>query len=160
MITVLLFDFSRVLLNVKDKSYSGMLNTLHKETSSQPGYNFFDYFELNEELLKFIDTIKDKYSIYIFTTGSVQNVPEVKKRIGPYFRKIYSSEELGLNKRDPQSYLFIANNLNKKPEEILFTDDQIDNIETARAAGLETIHFQSTWQFISAFNKICGNIST
>ncbi len=154
MITTLLFDFSRVLLNVKDESYTGFLNTLHEEWSSKPGYNFFDYFELNEELLKFLETIKDKYSSYIYTTGSVQNVPDVRKRIDPIFRKIYSSEESGLNKKDPQSYLFIAKDLNKNPGEILFTDDQPANIEAAKIAGLATIHFQSTAQFINELSKI------
>lgn len=154
MVTTLLSDFSRVLLNVKDKSYTGFLNTLHQEMSAKPDYKFFDYFELNEELLKFLETIKDKYSLYIFTTGSVQNVPNVRTRIDPIFRKIYSSEELGLNKKDPQSYLFIAKDLNKNPNEILFTDDQLENIKAAQTAGLPVIHFQSNEQFINDLSKV------
>ncbi len=152
MITTLIFDFSRVLLNVKDKKYTGFLNDLHKEKSNEPGYKFFNYFELNEELLKYLETIKDKFSMYIFTTGSVQNVPEVRKRIDPIFRKIYSSEELGLNKKDPQSYLFIAKDLNKNPGEILFTDDQSENIKAVTTAGLLTIQFQSTDLFINTLS--------
>lgn len=154
MITTLIFDFSRVILNVKDKKYTGFLNTLHNEMSIKPDYKFFDYFELNEELLKFMETIKTKYSLYIFTTGSVQNVPEVRKRIDPIFRKIYSAEELDLNKKDPQSYLFIANDLNKNPNEILFTDDQPENIKAAEIAGLKVVHFQSNEQLISELSKI------
>ena len=154
MIKVLIFDFSRVLLNVKDKSYKGFLNNLHKEKFQQPGYNFFDYFELNEELLLFLDKLKDRYPLYIFTTGSVQNVAEVKKRIEPIFRKIYSAEELVLNKKAPQSYLYIAKDLNKKPSEILFTDDQFENIQAAEAAKLVTIHFQSTTQFINDLSTV------
>lgn len=153
MITSLIFDFSRVLLNVKDKYYKGFLNDLHKEKSKEPGYKFFDYFELNEELLKFLETIKDNYSLYIFTTGSVQDVLEVRKRIDPIFRKIYSSEELGLNKKDSQSYLFIAKDLNKNLHEILFTDDQLENIKAASNAGLATIQFQSTEQFINTLSE-------
>lgn len=154
MITTLLFDFSRVLLDVKDKSYRGFLNDLHRKMSQRSDYNFFDYFKLNEKLLKFLETIKNKYSLYIFTTGSVQNIPDVRKRIDPIFRKIYSTEELALNKKDPQSYLFIAKDLNKNPNEILFTDDQSENIKTARIAGLMTIQFQSNIQFMNEFYKI------
>lgn len=101
MVNTLLFDFSRVILDVKDKSHTGFLNDLHRKMSSQPDYNFFDYFKLNNELLKFLGVIKDKYPLYIFTTGSVQNVPEVRKIIDPIFRKIYSAEEMGLNKKIP-----------------------------------------------------------
>lgn len=153
MITILIFDFSRVLLNVKDKNYKGFLNDLHKEKSKEQGYKFFDFFELNEELLKFLETIKNKYSLYIFTTGSVQNVSEVRKRIDPIFIKIYSSEELGLNKKDPKSYLFLAKDLNKNPEEILFTDDQLENINAASKAGLATIKFKSTEQYINTLSE-------
>lgn len=154
MVTTLIFDFSRVLLNVKDKKCTGFLNTLHKEMSSNPNYEFFDYFELNEELLKFLEKIKDKYPLYIFTTGSVQNVPEVRKRIDPVFRKIYSSEELDLNKKDPQSYLFVAKDLGKSPDEILFTDDQLENVKAADTAGLTTVQFESNEQFVSELSKI------
>lgn len=149
MVTTLLFDFSRVLLDVKEKNYTGFLNDLHREKSKQSGYRFFDYFELNGELLSFLETIKDKYPLYIFTTGSVQNVPDVRKRIDLIFKKIYSSEELDLNKKDPKSYLFIAKDLNKSSSEILFTDDQLENIKSAETAGLTAIHFQNTKQFIS-----------
>lgn len=153
MLNTLLFDFSRVLLDVKDKSYKGFLNDLHREKSKQHGYKFFDYFELNKGLLEFLESIKDRYSLYIFTTGSVQNVPEVRKILDKIFLKIYSSEELDLNKKDPKSYLFIAKDLNKNPGEILFTDDQPDNINAAGKAGLTTIHFQSNRQFISDLSK-------
>lgn len=153
MITTLLFDFSRVLLNAKDKNYSGLLNDLHKEMSQKPNYNFFDYFELNEKLLNLLDILKNKYPLYIFTTGSVQNIPAVRKRIDPIFRKIYSSEELGLNKKDPRSYLFIVKDLNKSPDEILFTDDQLENVNAAVTAGLLAIRFLSTDKFIGKLRK-------
>lgn len=149
MISTLLFDFSRVLLDVKDKNYTGLLNDLHRKKSKHPDYNFFDYFGLNVELLNFLDQLKGKYPLYIFTSGSVQNVPVVRKRLDQIFRKIYSSEELGLNKKDPQSYLIIAKDLNKNPNEILFTDDQLENIQAAEAANLLTIHFDSNRQFIN-----------
>lgn len=154
MVNTLLFDFSRVILDVKDKSHTGFLNDLHRKMSSQPDYNFFDYFKLNNELLKFLGVIKDKYPLYIFTTGSVQNVPEVRKIIDPIFRKIYSAEEMGLNKKNPQSYLFIAKDLNKNPNEILFIDDQLENIKAARISGFMTLQFQSNMQLMNEFSKI------
>lgn len=148
MVTALLFDFSRVLLDVKDKEYKGFLNDLHKKMSEQPGYKFFDYFELNNDLMSFLDKLKDKYPLYIFTTGSVQDVPDVRKKIDLVFKKIYSSEELGWNKKDPNSYLSIAKDLNQKPSEILFTDDQSENIMAATTANFVTIKFDSNKQFM------------
>ena len=69
-VTVLLFDFSRVLLFAKERGYTGLLNPLHARLMRcNKRYGFFDYFELNEELLKFLEKIKDKFDLFIFTAG-------------------------------------------------------------------------------------------
>ena len=52
MIKVILSDFARVILFPKDKSYPGRLDELQAKLNNQSeGHNFFDYFELNQELL-------------------------------------------------------------------------------------------------------------
>ncbi len=51
MIKAIIFDFSRVLLDVKDKDYMGSLYGRHDELNQTGNYNLFDHFDLNEELL-------------------------------------------------------------------------------------------------------------
>jgi len=148
MITTILSDFSRVILNPKDKNYTGTLNGLHKELSEKnENYPFFDYFEFNDEILNVYRQLKTKYSVNIFTTGTIQNTPEVRQVIDPIFEHIYTAKDFGLDKKQPEAYLFIAKKLNKKPSEILFIDDQQANIDAAKKAGLNTIlytDFQET----------------
>ncbi len=103
MITTLLFDFSRVLLFPKNSEYQGMLNPLHAGNFTKSDYHFFDYFELNEELLGYLEKIKDKFGLNIFTTGNIQNAPEVRERINPIFKRVFAAGEMGVSKKDPKN---------------------------------------------------------
>lgn len=148
MITTILSDFSRVILNPKDSNYKGTLNGLHKELLvKDKNYPFFKYFEFNDEILNLYRQLKTKYSINIFTSGTIQNRPEVRKIIDPIFDNIYTAKDFDLDKKQPEAYLFIAKKLNKNPSEIIFIDDQQTNINAARQAELNTIlyiDFQNT----------------
>ncbi len=154
MIKVLLFDFSRVLLHPTDETYSGSLNNLHRELKDDESYYLFNYFKLNEELLDFIKTLKDKYKLCIFTTDFIQSDPLIKEKIDPIFSKIYSAAELGITKRHPESYKFIADDLGVKPEEIFFTDDMERNIEAAKEAGLQALRFKHNDELINQLKSI------
>ncbi len=138
MIKALLFDFSRTILFPKDRSYQGGLNSLHKEMSLREGYNFLDHFELDEHLLGYLKSVKSKYKLYIFTSGSVQNAPEIKPRLDEIFDKIFSAEEIGLAKNDPKAYEYIAEAIGLTPDEVLFTDDTEENIKAAKSIGMNT----------------------
>ena len=141
MIKAIIFDFSRVILFPKEKAYQGGLNPRHDELSKRPGYSFFDHFELNDELLKVIKDMKKRFDVYVFTTGHIQNVPEVRQEIEGVFKKVISAEEIPFGKKDPQSYLYVLDHFGLKPNEVLYIDDTVGNIEVANKAGISTIHF-------------------
>lgn len=155
MITTILSDFSRVILNPKDKHYSGTLNGLNKELQSKDtNYPFFEHFEFNDEILNLYRQLKAKYSINIFTTGTIQNRPEVRQIIDPIFEKIYTAKDFGLDKKQPEAYVFIAEKLNKNLNEILFIDDQVDNIMAAQKARLHTILYTNFQETFSNLEKV------
>src|SRR6266705_1940087 len=104
MIKAILFDFSRVLLFPKKGTVIESLNGHHREMSKQKDYKFFDHFELNEELLEFLEKIKDKYTLYIFTSETIQETPEVALRIEKIFKKVFSGLRMGLDKKGSESY--------------------------------------------------------
>lgn len=155
MITTLLFDFSNTLLFANDKNYSGGLNKLHKELfAANPNYNFWDYFELNNGLLNYLETKKDKYNLYIFTSGSIQNVPVVKERLDKIFKGVYSAEELNTSKKDMDAFIIISKLIKTAPREILFIDDDQQNLDAANSAGLNTILFTSNDEVIKKINEL------
>lgn len=158
MITTILSDFSRVILNPKDKNYTGTLNELHKDLSEKNiDYSFFNYFEFNDEILNLYRQLKAKYSINVFTTGTIQNRPEIKQVIDPIFEHIYSAKDYGLDKKKPEAYLYIAKKLNNKPNEIIFIDDQLVNIFAAKKAGLHTINYLNFKEMVIILKKYLNN---
>jgi len=141
MVNALLFDFARVLLFPTDKNYSGGVNDLHKKVSQNPDFKFFDYFVLNKELMNYLFSIKHKVPIYMFTSETIQNSTEIRDGVSKVFSKIFSAKEMGKSKTNPDTYRFIAGELNLDPSEILFVDDNSKNIEAANLAGLKTIRY-------------------
>lgn len=161
MITTFLFDFAHVILLPKDKSYTGALNDTYKDMQSQGNYTVWNEFILNAELLQYIANNLKPYPSYIFTTGTVHKDKAILPYVKDLFVKMYSVAEIdrqsfstNKSKKDPASYIYIADDIGKKPEEILFVDDSLSNIEAAKTAGLQTIHFQSNAQFFSELRKL------
>ncbi len=52
-------------------------------------------------------------------------------------RKIYTSWEIGLRKPAVESYRAVADDIGVAPSDILFVDDNADNVAAARTAGLD-----------------------
>lgn len=143
MIKAYVFDLSRTILFPKDDTYKGELNKRYKELSGATDFKFSDYFYLDEEILTFLEHLKSKCDLYIFTSGKIQNAPEVKPRLDNIFKKIFSAEEMGLSKKDANAYRKLAEALNLKHYELMFVDDSEENIKAARSAGLNVMRFSS-----------------
>jgi HAD superfamily hydrolase (TIGR01509 family) len=156
MIKAIVFDFSRVLLFPINKDYKGSLNELHKKYMNRPDYSVFDFFELNVELLTYLDKIMHKVKLYILTTDTIQDSHEFEKYLKPKFKKIFSASKMNLSKRESKIYQKITDDLGLNPEEILVVDDALENVRVARKAGMATILFKSNNQLFEQLNQIVG----
>ncbi len=150
MIKAIVSDFSKVILFPKEVTFMGGLNKLHRELfGKNKDYDFLEYFVLNTELLDYYKLLKQKYSINIFTTGTIQNVPQIKDTIEPIFDQIISADDFDLNKSDSNAYIFVAKKLSKSPEEILYIDDNEQNVNAAKEAGFDTFLYKDNKSLIS-----------
>lgn len=130
-------DFSKVLLFPIDKTYSGKLNELHQNLlKDDEDYDFWQYFELNEDLLEFYENISRSVDVYIFTTGYIQEYPPLKERLDGIFKNIFISSELGFKKNQSAAYARLAELIGTDPKEILYIDDKQENIAAAKQAGM------------------------
>lgn len=59
----------------------------------------------------------------------------------PYFAGMFFSNRLHRRKPDPETYLHVLDELGWHPEETLFIDDSLSNVEGAQQAGLHVHHF-------------------
>ncbi|MBK0004047.1 glucose-1-phosphatase [Erwinia sp. S38] len=62
--------------------------------------------------------------------------PEVKNAAD----KIYLSQEMGLRKPDPEIYQRLLNEEEASVQDAIFFDDNLENIEAARALGIHSVH--------------------
>jgi HAD superfamily hydrolase (TIGR01509 family) len=61
--------------------------------------------------------------------------------IKQYFHFILISADIGIGKPDKRFYEKLGHGLSEKPENILFVDDNAENIEAASLCGFLTLHF-------------------
>ncbi len=149
----IVFDFSRVILFPKDAAYRESLNGLHRTlTSENPGYPFFEHFQLNDELLGFLKLIKDK-PLYIFTSGYVQEATAIQSTLKDVFKAIYSAERLGVNKSEPNAFKKLCHEIGIDPKNVLFIDDSSSNIAAAQHASLQTYQYSDNKSLGSFFRS-------
>lgn len=147
MISAFIIDFSWVLVF----PHQGQSASRAFHTSSR---SWREELSVNEELLGFIEAQGPTSASYIFSGSSPTMLETIRPTFVPPFTDIFSSKELGLSKDNPESYLELARRINKKPEEILFTDDRSYHVEAAEEAGLHGIVFISTEQFVSQATRL------
>ncbi|MFZ1682885.1 MAG: HAD-IA family hydrolase [Candidatus Zixiibacteriota bacterium] len=141
MIKALVSDFSRVLLFPKDKNFTGSLNEKYRELLKKGDLDFFESFELNKELLDFYQSLTKKLDLYILTSESIQEAPELQPFLKPTFKEIFSAKKLGVSKKEPSTYKLIADKIGVKTTEILYLDDNQENIKAASASGIKAVLF-------------------
>jgi len=101
------------------------------------------------ERLQWLQEIGKRYKIFLFSNTNKIHYDVFTemfheqtgfKDFTKLFVKTYYSHEMGLRKPYPESYLYILNEQQLRPEETLFIDDTLKNIEGAKQVGLQTIH--------------------
>ena len=101
------------------------------------------------ERLQWLQEIGKRYKIFLFSNTNKIHYDVFTEMFheqtgfedfNRLFVKTYYSHEMGLRKPYPESYLYILNEQQLRPEETLFIDDTLKNIEGAKQVGLQTIH--------------------
>lgn len=105
----------------------------------------------NEELIAYFRVLRPRYRTAILTNSFLGAREQEEQRYGftsMVELAIYSHEE-GVRKPDPRIYAIAAERLGVHPGEIIFLDDLTENIDAARAFGMQGILFTSTPQAIA-----------
>lgn len=99
----------------------------------------FEKVEHYEEVVEYIHSLKDKCKIAILSNLNAFD----RKRINAHmnfekFDYVFLSFEIGMKKPDKQIYEYVLDKLKVSPEDILFVDDKLVNIEAAQKCGWKT----------------------
>lgn len=96
---------------------------------------------INSDLVdKIAQLRKDGYKIYLATNNEKYRVEYLWEIIGlkNHFDGVFSSADLGLKKPDPEFYLQVLRMLKGKSEDVIFFDDDEENVESARRIGMDS----------------------
>jgi FMN phosphatase YigB (HAD superfamily) len=120
-------------------------NQVLKKSIAEPG--FIDHPLLsgsfiNQQLIEWSQKHNNKY--FIWSASDPKVLQLIKEKFNPLFSSVISSQETGLRKNEVSSFAQVEKLINALPQDCLLIDDQLENTQTAQAAGWQAIHFTST----------------
>jgi epoxide hydrolase-like predicted phosphatase len=132
---------------------------LSDEDLEQMREDFFAHDRIDEYLLAYIRRLHGPYKTGMITNAwpDVRHWIENEWKIADAFDSILISAEVGIVKPDPAIYTLSLQALDVQPDEAIFIDDFIENIEGAKSAGMHVIHFQDSEEVRVELNKILGD---
>jgi putative hydrolase of the HAD superfamily len=106
------------------------------------------------DIVKFLR--KNNFRVGILS-DQTQWLDELNARDGNFFREfefVFNSFHMGLGKKDRQVFAHVAKTMGAEPSEILFIDDNPENIERARESGFFAILFVDRQSLIVEMQKL------
>lgn len=105
-----------------------------------------DIFWMNEEMVRFVSTLKGRYKLGMISNTNEMHISFAKEHFPGLFGLFDAcifSHETGVMKPGKEIYQAALNELHAPPEECIYIDDMIVNVEGARSLGIEGIHYVS-----------------
>ena len=90
----------------------------------------------------FLDACQARGEKMVVLTSSVpRHCRAALEHLGlmPYFEKIYFANELMMEKKNPEIFLYAARDMGVRPEDCIMFDDSISACRAAKAAGMQVI---------------------
>lgn len=117
---------------------------------------------LPEDRWKILERAGKFYRTFLLSNTNAVHVPYYFKKIQEMygvpgythlFEKTYFSFELGMRKPDAEIFEYVLRDSHLMPEETLFIDDFIENIESAKRLGMHTVHIQPPITLTQVFSN-------
>lgn len=99
--------------------------------------------------MELLEYLKPKYHLHLITNGfeEVQHTKLNGSGLAPFFETLTVSEEVGVKKPNPEIFQYALQKAHATPEESLMIGDEMDDdINGARAAGMDTIFYNPNGQ--------------
>ena len=117
----------------------------------------FAYSVINDDVLEIVREVGDKMQTAILTNAAKEWLPTIMEQIeGTSFDHIFTSGYLGVAKPHPEVYKKVLKELDVLPEECLFLDDKLRNVDGAKELGINAHIFQSEEQIRSLLKNYCN----
>jgi len=133
------FDEGVAILSKKYPEFTELIQAYHTNWEEMLGNTISDTLEILEHLRK------SSYQLYALTNWSQEKFPFGVKKFEflRWFKEIMVSGDVQLKKPDPKIYELLFERFNLVPEESIFIDDSVKNVEASRNLGMPGIVFEN-----------------
>jgi putative hydrolase of the HAD superfamily len=117
---------------------------------------FTDIFNEDHDVIALIENLKSHKKLGMISNINAIHATHLVKRyqLFSHFHKIFFSNEVGMRKPDERIYQLALNHFNAKPQETVFIDDLLPNIEGARKLGIHGIHYRNYTHLVDELAKL------
>jgi epoxide hydrolase-like predicted phosphatase len=136
--------------------YVAAICDLSEEQLAELQRDFWSGWQLDTVLVEFLRDLRPRYKTAILSNawpGTRRLLTDTLKLNQSVDEMIISAEE-GVAKPDQRIYQIAIECLEVQPEEAIFVDDLAENVQAARAYGMQSIQFRSTRQAIAEVKNI------
>jgi len=106
-------------------------------------------FIVRPEMLKYAESMRSSGIVTAILSDQTNWLDETDRKtpFSHHFDFVFNSFRMKKGKRDPSIFRDICAAMGLRPDEVLFIDDNIGNIERAACEGLKVIHFKGIGNF-------------
>ncbi len=120
----------------------------------------YSLMKTNAKVLKIAANLKKHYTVVLLSKNTREQFKDVNKKF-PELKKTFSKNlintwEHSLPKASRETVKFLCKKFKVKPGEILYFDDQADNLQAPKLMGVHTVLYKSFFQFKRSLNKYLG----
>ncbi|MBN2017862.1 MAG: HAD family phosphatase [Candidatus Cloacimonetes bacterium] len=113
--------------------------------------------KIRDGISELLHNLSKHYRVFALSNTNEIHVPmwqEMCTPILPYFEKIFSSNEIGFRKPEKESFVHVLDYLDLVPEEVIFLDDNYENVIAAEEIGMKAVHVIDYEQMMKELTKI------
>jgi len=146
-------DLGKITMDEFFEKLTAALGVLEKAQDWRK--RFVPGFKRIEPTFTLIEELKGKYRLALLTNAKTGLWDEWQEgRLREYFEVIVDSSEVHILKPDERIFKILLERMALKPEECLFIDDEVKNIDAAKTLGFKTVHFKEPENSVKLIRKI------
>lgn len=116
--------------------------------------------DIPAEKIQLLQQLRKDHQLFLLSNTNTIHMKRVSERLAvhgvnsfdPFFDKQYYSHLINRRKPDAEIYEFVLKENKLDPREVLFIDDNEDNIKGAANLGIQTLHVNSPWALMDFFH--------